>query len=146
MSEMIRLFHGTSYDVIGGAVVSGKIPLIGKRVLDDPSLSGTLTDEFDFAANWARRKRGGDPIVLTFMLPKSAIIDEGIIAFKDSARGFVTNFEIDYKTLAKKYPAYLTALFGFNMLDKKIVEFMVRRGNLSFHTVPFKYLTNQEDV
>ena len=49
MSERIPLYHGTSFDLIGGAVANGKEPLIGKRLHTYRDLSGTLTNEKIFA-------------------------------------------------------------------------------------------------
>lgn len=142
MSERITLYHGGPSEYLG-RVIGGKIPLIGKRVLDDSTLSGTLTDEEQFARNWAARKRGVNPVLLRYSLPKSLVIDEGLIAFKETAHGFVTNLEIRYQDIPK---TYLQALFGFNLLNDSVVTTLIEMGKLSFHQVPHKYLQSYEYI
>jgi hypothetical protein len=139
---ILTLYHGTSFDVIGGQVLNGQVPLIGKRVLDDRPFSGTLTDNKDFASRWAH-KRGPDPILLTYELPSSIIIDEGAIAVESSGHGFVTNLEIAISSLP---PSYLSALLYFNYLDESVLKRVVEKRELSFHEIPFKYLVKQEDI
>lgn len=135
-------YHGTSTDIVGGAVLKGKVPLIGKRLLTDPAWSGTLTNDINYASRIARR-RGGDPIVLTYMLPGSVVIDEGLIGMQDRAHGFITNIEVELSKLPK---AYLTAMLGMNMLNMDILQMLVQRGDMSFHAVPYDYLTDIQDV
>lgn len=141
MSEL-KLFHGTSFDIAGGAVLKGKTPLIGKRWLNDPGRSGTLTDDRNYAERIASR-RGGDPIVLTYVLPESVVIDEGLIDQQDRAHGYVTNLEIELRKLPK---AYLQAMLAMNRMNKNVLEMVVERGDLSFHAVPYLYLANVEEV
>lgn len=138
----IKLYHGTSVDRVGGAVLRGKQPLIGKRILNDPGWSGTLTDDKEYAARWAHR-RGGDPIIMTYILPKPIVIDEGVIGMREFVHGFSTNLEISLDKLPK---AYLIALFNINLLDSETLEIMVKKGQIKFHTVPFKYFVGFEDV
>ena len=141
MAENIY-YHGTSTDIVGGAVLKGKIPLIGKRLLTDSAWSGTLTNDKNYATRIAQR-RGGDPIVLSYILPGSIVIDEGVIGMQDRAHGFVTNIEVELSKLPK---AYLTAMLGMNMLSLDILKMLVQRGDMSFHAVPFEYLSNIQDA
>ena len=142
MSEKIRLYHGTSFDIIGGKVLEGKQPLIGKRLLYDPGWSGTLTDEKNYAISWANR-RGPDPIVLTYELPEEILIDEGIIGMKLTAHGFVTTLEVPVNELPT---SYTQALLYINYITPEMLERIVKKGQMSFHAVPFKYLINREDA
>lgn len=142
VEKTITVYHGTSFDVIGGAVLSGKQPLIGKRLRSDPAWSGTLTDDKAHAIRWASR-RGSDPIVLTYDLPVQIAVDEGLIGMSRTSRGFVTSIELAVNQLPR---TYIQALIQFNNLSMDIINMMVRKGELSFHEVPFQYLTNQEDA
>ncbi len=142
MAERMTLYHGTSFEIVGGKVANGKEPLIGKRLLSEPDLSGTLTDEKEFAVNWAH-KRGGDPIVLTYSIPVNLLIDEGIIAMKSFAHAYVTTITIAREHLP---PAYLRAIMQLNPIHPDVLDFLIEQKKLTFHRVPHTYFVMMEDV
>lgn len=137
MTENLTLYHGGSGEFLEQAI-SGQVPLVGKRVLDDPSLSATLTNDRYFAVEWAVRKRGRNPVLLTYSVPDSLLIDEGLLAFKEFAQGYATTLEIGLEAIPQ---IYLQALINYNyFFDNERIAALVKMGKLSFHEIPYEYL------
>ena len=143
MTEGTRtLYHGTSRNIIGNNVLNGVEPLIGKCISDNPGWSGSLTNDKDFAIYWANR-RGPEPLLLTYVLPGNIVVDEGIIGLRPSSRGYITTLEIAVKDLPR---SYIQALLYFSLIHENTAELQVMRGQMSFHSVPFMYLSSAENV
>ncbi|OGD53428.1 hypothetical protein A3J78_02430 [Candidatus Beckwithbacteria bacterium RBG_13_35_6] len=137
--ELITLFHGTEFYHVF-SVLCGCSDLFGKRLLDGPQYSGSLTNQFQtaiLAAHIATTDplAGEIPTVLIFQIPQAEVIDEGPIRSHDeTVRAFSTIHEVAPEELP---PEYLDVLSW----TAKEARAKVDLKTISFHKIPTQYLS-----
>ena len=143
MSEILRVVHGTSREIVGKNVLQKKSPLVGKTLVGDPAWSGSLTEMYSYAEQVARR-RPGAPIVLVYEIPRDELIVEGPVGHADVGLAYSTIFQIPFVEIPEIVFKHLKQ---FNLLEKSTVQYMMNeQGTLQFHQVPSKYLVDVVDL
>lgn len=138
MAEELKvLYHGTTVNIAElGEDIFGEI------ILDQPNMSGNLTDSRKYATEYALSKQlltRHFACLITYHVPEQLVVDHGVIAYDGQAHGFSVKNPVMAHELPEKYISRLWS-------TADLAQHLIDAGQISFFRVDSRYRVAVEVV